>query len=187
MNRQTPRGFPQLDTTSGNGRWCRYHLPGELGRSLLKDRYVHDNAQHISLARSRGQISAQLCLPAGAGAGIRGYAAGRAAAPASNPVSPGERWVFALPAGDRTATVAVRTGAAAGFVDAPWAGCTAPAIGDGRYGRNQRSFCQACGAVSWRRRCRVGATSNNAGRGHPGGAGRTRQGPGKKGNAGSFA
>lgn len=185
------RGFPQLGGTSGKGQRCRYLLPGELGRSLLKDRYLYEDTRLNLLPRWRGQVSAQLCLPAGAGAGVRGYAAGRAAAVASRPSAaafdpalPGEQWVFALPIGHRPATAAVCAGATAGFVDAPCAGCTAPGIGDGRNRRDQRSCRKGGATVSWRRRCRVGATADDAGRGH---TGRASQGPGKKGITGSFA
>ena len=184
-------GFPHARGASGKGMRCRYLLPGEHERSLLKERYLYEDARHISLARWRGQVSAQLCLPGGAGDGIRGYvtgrsaaAAGRPAAAAVDPPSPGERWIFALPAGDRTATVAVRAEPAAGFVDAPCADSTTPASGDGRYCRIQRCFREVCGAVSWFRRYRGGSTSNHTGRGQPDGAG---EGPREKGNAGSFA
>ena len=187
----TPRVFPQLGTTSGKGMRCRYLLPGELERSLLKERYLYEDARHISLARWRGQVSARLCRPGCARVGIRSYATGRSAAAAGRPAaaavdppSPGEQWIFALPAGDRTATAAVRTDAAAGFVDPPCADSTTPAIGDGRYCRVQRCIREVSGTVSRFRRHRGRSTSNRAGRGQPDGVG---EGSGEKGNAGSFA
>ena len=190
----TPRGFPQQGTASRNRMGCRYHNPGELGRSLLKERYLYEDARFNTLARWHGQIPAQLVLPARDGVGNGGNAArrsdaaaGRHAVAPSPPASSGRQCDFTLPSGGWSATVAFRTGAAAGSVDASCDGRTAPAGRDRGDGRHEHCFRPVCDAVSGLRgRCSRSA-ANVASRFRPDSGGSAGQGTGKKGSARSVA
>jgi hypothetical protein len=170
--------FPHARSASRKGEGCRYQQPGELGRSLLKERYLYEDARFNSLPRRRGQVSARLCLSAGAGVGIGGDSPGRSAnvadgfgAAASNPAALGARGIFALPPGDRTAAVAVCPGSSpSGFVDAPGTDCAAPACGDGGSGCLQRSLRPEYGTISRRRWDGAGAKPDSGDRGQPNGS-----------------
>ena len=161
--RRSLMGSPQSRTSLRNDGRCRYPQPGELERSLLKDCYVHDDAQPFPLAWVSRQAPAGLLLHVGAHAGVRGDATGTSAA-AFVRTSAGKHSINALSAGDRTAAAAFRPGSpSAGFVDTPCCGRTPSANGRGgccirKHGwrQNQRTF-------SWWRRRRVRARSADCG------------------------
>ncbi len=154
-----PRGFPQSGAASECWSRCRYLFSGELERSLLKDRFLYEDAQLQPLARWRGQAPALPFLPARAGARI-GCDARTAFARG------GQRGVFTLSAVGGTTPVAVRTSTtSAGSVDASDPGRAAPAFSDGRNRCGQLSFRQFRRPGASRYRHHARSASDNSGRG----------------------
>jgi hypothetical protein len=188
VDRQIRRGFPQSLRCFRKGMQCRYPQTGELERSLLKDCYVHHDAQPLPLAWVLGQTPSGLFLDACADAGIRGNAAGTSAAGAFVRARAGRRCVFALPVGNRATTAAFRAGAASpGFVNPPCFSRTTPAFSGGGDCRSQHGVCQVCRIVPWPRWNRLGARSTESVHRGPKRDECDNQGAGEKRYTGSFA
>jgi len=180
----TAGGFPQSDRALVRWGGCRYLLPGELERSLLKDRFLYEDAQYSSLARRLGQAPALPFLPSRAGTCI-GRDVRTALIVAVGPAYVGRRCVFALSANGGSAPVAVCAGAPApGSVDSPGPDRPAPAFGDGRKRSDSFRFRQIGLPVRWQHRHGVRSASDSPRRccaGRAGSDGQTATGQGDSG------
>lgn len=178
MSGNRTRGFLHSMTASGKWGRCRYLIPGELERSLLKDRFLYEDARTSSLVQWHGQAPALPVLSLASRACDRRDARAANGA-ATDHALRGRRDVFGLSADYRAASAAVCAGiATTGSVDASGAVRATNACGGGRDRGGQHRFRKIERAARPRHRIGSRSASDNTGRGCSGTDGQTAVGEG---------